>query len=229
MYGKILISCDMEVLTGMHIGAGDAFAAIGAMDSPVVRDIKTGLPMVPGSSLKGKMRLLLAKETADTYTAPAIINEPPQISRLFGTPGNSRRNISPRAAQLQFADAFLCNAQEIAKRSALTEVKYENTIDRHTAQAMPRPIERTVRGGVFQIRLVYDIDREEDILPDMHTIAQGFQLLSMDYLGGHGSRGYGRVGFSAFEVKLVAGSAQLDGQALSAPFKDVADYAIFNH
>ena len=42
MYGKILIRCDLEVRTGMHIGGSSAFSAIGAVDSPVVRDPYTG-------------------------------------------------------------------------------------------------------------------------------------------------------------------------------------------
>ena len=50
MYGKILIRCDLEVRTGMHIGGSSAFSAIGAVDSPVVRDPYTGYPIVPGSS-----------------------------------------------------------------------------------------------------------------------------------------------------------------------------------
>ena len=41
MYGKILIRCDLEVRTGMHIGGSSAFSAIGAVDSPVVRDRKS--------------------------------------------------------------------------------------------------------------------------------------------------------------------------------------------
>lgn len=61
MYGKILIQCDLIVRTGMHIGASGAFSAIGAVDSPVVRDTLTGNPIVPGSSLKGKLRTLLAR------------------------------------------------------------------------------------------------------------------------------------------------------------------------
>ena len=44
MYGKILIRCDLEVRTGMHIGGSSAFSAIGAVDSPVVRDPYTGYP-----------------------------------------------------------------------------------------------------------------------------------------------------------------------------------------
>ena len=51
MYGKILIQCDLIVRTGMHIGASGAFSAIGAVDSPVVRDTLTGNPIVPGSKI----------------------------------------------------------------------------------------------------------------------------------------------------------------------------------
>ena len=36
MYAKIQISGTIEVVTGMHIGGSDAFAAIGAIDSPVI-------------------------------------------------------------------------------------------------------------------------------------------------------------------------------------------------
>ena len=61
MYGKIVIRCEMKVVTGLHIGASGAFSAIGAVDSPVIRDPVTRLPMVPGSSLKGKLRTLLAR------------------------------------------------------------------------------------------------------------------------------------------------------------------------
>lgn len=52
MYGKILIRCELVVRTGLHIGGSSAFSAIGAVDSPVVRDTTTGLPIIPGSSLK---------------------------------------------------------------------------------------------------------------------------------------------------------------------------------
>lgn len=38
MYGKIIIHCVLTVKTGLHIGDSSAFSAIGAVDSPVVRD-----------------------------------------------------------------------------------------------------------------------------------------------------------------------------------------------
>ena len=62
MYSKIQINGVLEVVTGMHIGGSSAFSAIGAVDSPVIKDIRTNKPMVPGSSLKGKMRTLLSKK-----------------------------------------------------------------------------------------------------------------------------------------------------------------------
>ena len=36
MYAKIRINGDILVKTGMHIGGSSAFAAIGAVDSPIV-------------------------------------------------------------------------------------------------------------------------------------------------------------------------------------------------
>ena len=60
-FAKIKFSAQIRLETGLHIGGSTAFAAIGAMDSPVIKDPITNLPIIPGSSLKGKMRTLLAK------------------------------------------------------------------------------------------------------------------------------------------------------------------------
>lgn len=61
MFNKLEITGTIKIETGMHIGASDGFAAIGAIDSPVIKDALTRKPYIPGSSLKGKMRSLLAK------------------------------------------------------------------------------------------------------------------------------------------------------------------------
>ena len=45
MYNKIKISGKIKVVTGMHIGGSSAFSAIGAVDSPVIRDKQSDLPM----------------------------------------------------------------------------------------------------------------------------------------------------------------------------------------
>ena len=48
-YTKIKITGTIEIKTGMHIGGDDSFSAIGAIDSPVVRDPLTRLPIASGS------------------------------------------------------------------------------------------------------------------------------------------------------------------------------------
>ena len=101
MYGKMIIRCCLVVRTGLHIGAGNAFSAIGAVDSQVVRDPLTGLPMIPGSSLKGKLRSLLARSLSkDIQRMPDFDQDDGRIKRLFGSANPVHR------ARLQFADCY---------------------------------------------------------------------------------------------------------------------------
>ena len=195
MAGKIIIRCTLTVRTGLHIGTSDAFSAIGAVDSQVVRDPLTGLPVIPGSSLKGKIRTLLARSICgDIQNMPDFSDDAPEILRIFGC-------AKPvKAARLQFADSFLSNADEM-RRVGFTEVKAENTISRSTSVANPRFIERVNAGSEFSVCLVYNIEDESQITEDMEMLAKGMKLLQMDYLGGHGSRGSGRVSLSDFRLE----------------------------
>lgn len=202
MYAKIQITGTLEVVTGMHIGGSSAFAAIGAVDSPVIKDSRENLPMIPGSSLKGKMRTLLAKEYNETVAAkPDEDNE--RIIRLFGSAkkGNIKRS------RIQIADMVMANADEFRKRGSqsLTEIKFENTINRVTAVAMPRQIERVIRGSEFALDMIYEVKEESEVVEDLSMLAEGMKLLQYDYLGGHGSRGYGKVRFKDVQADTVVG------------------------
>ena len=85
MTGKILIKCDLVVRTGLHIGDSSSFSAIGTVDSTVIRDPFTGLPIVPGSSLKGKLRTLLARRSCvNGETLPDFSADGEVILRMFG-------------------------------------------------------------------------------------------------------------------------------------------------
>ena len=195
MYGKILIQCRLEVLTGMHIGGSDAFSAIGAVDKPVIRDPRTNEPMLPGSSLKGKMRTLLARSISqDVKNMPDFAQDAPVVRRLFGAAGDMKVH-----TRLQFSDAFVCNAEQFRK-IGLTEVKAENGINRRTSEANPRQIERVNRGVCFDVRIAYDAIAEDEIEEDFETIARGMKLLQYEYVGGHGTRGYGRVRFNQIHL-----------------------------
>lgn len=201
MYSKIKISGNIEVATGMHIGGSDVFSAIGAVDSPVVKDSRTNLPMIPGSSLKGKIRTLLAKAYNEEVVQPE--DDAECIVRLFG---NAKKGHA-RQSRILFSDMILSNAKELYSQDvqSLTEVKFENSINRQTAVANPRQIERVIRGAKFDMDLIYTVDKEEEAVEDMKLLAEGMKLLTYDYLGGSGSRGYGKIKFHDVHADVVVG------------------------
>lgn len=211
MFAKIEITGTLEVLTGMHIGGSSAFAAIGAVDSPVVRDTFSDQPMIPGSSLKGKMRALLAQKYNDRKHLPdsySCEDDDPRILRLFGS---AKKNQIQRSRVL-FRDMMLSNMKELREYglNSATEVKFENTISRMTAIANPRQIERVIPRTKFDLSIVYNVQEADEVIPDLQLLAEGMQLLGFDYLGGHGSRGYGKVKFSDLQLRSVVGEIDRD-------------------
>lgn len=202
MLTKIQITGNITVESGMHIGGSSAFAAIGSVDSPVIKDSRTNLPIIPGSSLKGKMRTLLARALNDTVVSPN--DDCDEIARLFGTA--KKGNV--RASRLLFSDMKIANERELreAGLQSLTEIKFENTINRATAEATPRQIERVVRGSVFNLDIIYNVEEEEDVIADFKTFAEGLRLLQYDYVGGSGSRGYGKIVFNDLKATVVTGT-----------------------
>ncbi|MBW4595331.1 MAG: type III-A CRISPR-associated RAMP protein Csm3 [Brasilonema angustatum HA4187-MV1] len=81
----------------------------------------------------------------------------------------------------------------------MTEWKFENGIDRVTAAANPRQVERVPAGAEFQFELIYTVEDAAQAIEDLQNIAIALAILEDDALGGHGSRGYGKVRFQNFE------------------------------
>lgn len=200
MFAKIEIKGKIILETGMHIGGSTQFSAIGAIDSPVIRDSFTDLPMIPGSSLKGKIRTLLAKKyhngKLDVPNKDDI-----KVRRLFGS---SEGDI--KSSRLIFSDSILSNSEELKKIGvSSTEIKVENTINRMTDIATPRQIERAVRGSEFDFSIIYNAEEESEIKEDLSILKEGLKFLEYDYLGGNGSRGYGRVKIDGLKMNVVVG------------------------
>ncbi|EGS31981.1 type III-A CRISPR-associated RAMP protein Csm3 [Veillonella sp. oral taxon 780] len=197
--GKVIIQGDLVIKTGMHIGGGNDYAPIGSVDSPFVRDALTQEPIIPGSSLKGKIRTLLARYRSKQYILNSITEDDEIIKRLFGS-------TSPQViSRLQFQDLFVSEESKLLFESIETdtymgEVKFENTINRVSSVAMPRQIERVPAGTKFVFQLVYTVIDETEIEEDLKTLRAGIKLLELDYLGGHGTRGYGRVSIENIKV-----------------------------
>ena len=204
LLGKLIIKATLTVETGLHIGGSNDYAPIGAVDSVFVRDTMTHQPIIPGSSVKGKMRTLLAKARNGQRMLEAPDKDEEVVLRLFGSAEKGHILLS----RLQFADSFV-SQKALSRFSALDtdtylgEVKFENTINRGTGVANPRQIERVPRGMSFDFQLVYNIEDEAEMKEALTVLADGFRLLQLDYLGGHGSRGYGRVSFSGFTTLKI--------------------------
>ncbi len=203
MFAKVEITGTLEVKTGLHIGGNGAFAAIGAVDSPVIRDVRSNDPIIPGSSLKGKLRVLLAK-LYNENVAGKPDEDADCLTELFG----SSKKGSVHVGRLLFSDMFLQNKEELKKQNIYhaTEVKFENSINRSTAVANPRQLERVIRGAEFGLDLVYEYKDDKTMLRDFEILCNGLKLLQYDYLGGSGSRGYGKVNFKNLEMYTVIGN-----------------------
>ncbi|MBF0840631.1 type III-A CRISPR-associated RAMP protein Csm3 [Staphylococcus lentus] len=205
MYSKLKITGKIEVVTGLHIGGGGESSMIGAIDSPVVRDLQTKMPIIPGSSIKGKMRTLLAKKYGLKLNQESQNDDAEEVLRLFGS--SEKGNI--KRARLQISDAFYSeDTKSYFQKNdiSFTETKFENTINRLTAVANPRQIERVTRGSEFDFTFIYNVEDESEIESDFQNIKDAIHLLENDYLGGGGTRGNGRVLFKDVTVETVVGN-----------------------
>src|SRR5436309_13133089 len=187
--GKLILEGEIQCKTGLHIGAGKGSLEIGGADNPVVKDA-FGIPYIPGSSLRGRLRSLL-----EQTLGLAVPNELVYLSKskgqevrihqsdrpddevcvLFGrNPGRMERvqgetldTSQATPARLAVFDAPL-DAESITAQmrenldDELTEVKSENAIDCITGQANPRTLERVPAGAKFKTRFVMDVLCEED-------------------------------------------------------------------
>lgn len=208
-----ILDAQLELVTGLHIGAGDGEIHIGGIDSSVIKHPYTQEPYIPGSSIKGKMRALLEwraglvqVDNGQPVNARMLsqlsgekLDSARQIARLFGLSGDSNNpqlaeQIGP--SRLSFWD---CNfnkswLETLAVTDALTEAKSENRIDRITGVAEhPRQIERVPAGAQFDFRLTWkELQGDSD---GLNWILAGLKLLELDGIGGSGSRGYGKIRF----------------------------------
>lgn len=227
--GRIVISGVLEAQTGLHIGGTEVGLQIGGADSSVIRNGLDGLPYIPGSSLKGKMRSLLErvytpgqlpddKKIARIYKPISLdqYEDPDKgfVYHLFGTTPEAIEKLGGEAkpTRLIVRDAPMNKkTKEALKRSLYTDMPYtqvktEVVIDRITSAATPRQIERVPAGAQFDFEMVFNLYFDYDV-KFLDRITEAMELLEHDCLGGQGSRGYGQVRFiqRTAEVKWFNG------------------------
>lgn len=209
---KHIFKGTIELKTGLHIGGSKSGLDIGGLDSPVIKT-PNGIPYIPGSSLKGKIRSLLALKEG----AKDIDSEPETLKKLFGCPNknndNDKNNDTKQKTRLIFRDALLDTDQfkkDFENSNLLateyTEEKYENNIDRVKGSASNgglRSIERVPAGAVFNFEIILDGYKGDNIDENKKILKEGFKLLENDYLGGSGTRGYGHIEITIKEEKEI--------------------------
>ncbi|MCS6804230.1 MAG: type III-A CRISPR-associated RAMP protein Csm3 [Acidobacteriota bacterium] len=228
--GKVIITGEIEAVTGLHIGGAAAGLDIGGIDNPIIRHPVTREPYIPGSSLRGKMRSLLDRhfgndvnkfiqrrepvvrvhecETEDAYATCAVC-------QIFGvTPGDQRRQWTQlKPTRLLVRDVMLAKGHEATERLRraktdlpFTEVKWEAVIDRITSAAVPRQNERVPAGAVFAplelVYSLYDLNGTgcQADIDWLQHVFKAMELLEDDYVGGYGSRGAGKIAFTNVTV-----------------------------
>ncbi len=213
IFGKIIIGGKIKLKTGLHIGAQTEAIEIGGIDNPILKDPITGEPYIPGSSLKGKLRSLFEKllsaeqpedkrgrgedkwfnrNIGEVWIHACETREEAEkcpICRLFGISGKKRGNENHPSRTI-FRDAHLVSGQNV---NEIIEIKTETAIDRITSAANPRDMERVVPGTEFEFEIVYNVENEEEKREDVKNLISLMKKLEDDYLGGSGSRGYGKV------------------------------------
>jgi CRISPR-associated protein Csm3 len=169
----------LRCVTGLRIGGSVGMIEIGGLDNPIIKHPLTGLPYVPGSSLKGKMRALLELRLDKIDPRPEVdgrrnrdygeVHRPGgwncegetcPICRIFGSNAGEGK-VGP--ARLIVRDAYLTGEWEekierrLLEGDSVTEIKYENTINRITAMANPRQMERVPAGVAFAFEIGYRV------------------------------------------------------------------------
>mgnify|MGYP000610701673 CR=1 FL=1 len=188
---KIEFEGEILLLSGLHIGASNSGMQIGGLDKVVIRNPINKQPYIPGSSLKGKMRALFEMSTGNI--GDNCMSAATGLSaELFG---NATGKANQRASRIIVRDCNLANPEEILGRTEMpyTEGKTEVSLNRITAIANPRHIERVPAGAKFTLRLVLNIWKGEDENQLLNSLIKSLELLQDDYLGGNGSRGYGMI------------------------------------
>lgn len=196
---KILVKGDIILKTGLHIGGTNSSLNIGGPDKFVVRNPLTNKPYIPGSSLKGKMRSLIelvdGTITSDHRGNGPTKNPQTRAGNLFGTVGDNQQ---PSRLIVRDAEIYSKSGFDEFKNTDLpfTETKTEVSIDRVTAAANPRTFERVPAGASFKMGMILNVFSSDDEAQLTETLKEALKLLQDDYLGGHGSRGYGQIEIS---------------------------------
>lgn len=200
--GYSLFNATIRLKSPLHIGTGERDIEKGE-PTPIIKSKSTGLPYLPGSSLKGKMRHLFEIRVGRQETDPRDVGSSCwcgkcQICLLFGS-GNTKTTYEP--SRLIFRDCHLTDASAEIVEKIGTENKPGVRIDRNTGKAAGGalfPMERLPEGAEFNLEISVRVFENDDKSAILKWLEGGFLLLESDALGGGGTRGSGWIEIKNF-------------------------------
>ena len=232
LLGHVTIAGEIEALSGLHIGGTADSIDKGGIDHPVIKNPVTNEPYIPGSSLRGRMRCLLEKKNGkplskmatgiwmEIYPKKNRSNDNNQqddsydrakgseVCRMFGNaqcdPGLPSILIVRDA---HYTATTRRDGEFMQGGLPVTEAKMEIAVDRITAQALPRTIERVPASARFDFAITYKVQTDDtaqfDLIAGNDALKQDLknilwaleEIETHDGLGGNTSRGHGQVKF----------------------------------
>ena len=221
LIAKLFIKGTITVETGLHIGGSKGALVVGEIDNNVIKTAD-GIPYIPGSSLKGKLRSLAENGTKlesgqrDKKSGICTDHKHP-VGIVFGVGASYKRGENEERntpTRLIVRDAFISDETTVAMEKKAepysklgmdyTESKHENVIDRFTGGTVNgglREMERVPKGATFRFEMVYSILEKSDV-GHLSVLTTAMKKLEDDYLGGSGTRGYGQVKFSDIKISI---------------------------
>jgi CRISPR-associated protein Csm3 len=206
---------EIHCLTGLCVGGTNNDINIGGLDKEVIKNPITNEPYIPGSSLKGKMRSQLEKKRGVGGKEPCGCGKKQcDVCLLFGAHKNPNSEASP--TRIIVRDARLSEETRAvyqslpAEKGNFLEFKGENIINRKKGTAeSPRFFERVPEGAVFDMEILLQVFEEDSEERMIKAVKEALGLVELSYLGGSGSRGYGKV---KFEYTVEEINVQGDGE-----------------
>lgn len=237
LLGKVIIKSNIYVKTGIRIGGPTEGLKIGGIDNPVIRDAY-GKPYIPGSSLKGKLRSLTEIKEGKPFDNKSGIHACKSLDdykqcvvcKIYGIMGLTSDGITPLLTRLIVRDTYLDEksiTEEMRDNLEFpwTEIKTEINIDRRTGTVSRvgglRNPERVPAGVRFKdCEMIFNIYEEGD-KDLLKKLFEAMLWLEDDYLGGMGSRGYGKVEFKDIEVYWNKASDYENGKISLTPERKI--------
>ena len=208
LLGKLFINGKIKALTGLHIGGSKTDVAIGDIDNSVIKTSE-GVPYIPGSSLKGKIRSLLEKKEGRGLCTCGNEKNDCKICVIFGTAAD-KRGEETGPTRLIVRDCHLTGETRHKMESKegefreldliYTESKWENLRQNNLPSTTSTANRKSTQGAEFDCQMVFNLMEKEDA-ERFGYLVSGMFLLEDDYLRS-GSRGYGRIEFRDLEISI---------------------------